>query len=119
MNIEGFRLSCLFLKGGVVRLVYQAGLCWTLREMFRLSVNGGVMRMNKLKFGKTRWEGDTSYVKAAKLILVILRLADFPLYFSRFSKKTYTLHQHFVLLVIRQIEGKSYRVFSGRFEGFE
>ena len=31
-----------------------------LKEMFRLSVNGGVMRMNKLKFGKTRWEGDTN-----------------------------------------------------------
>ena len=55
---------------------------------------------------------ETYYIRVAKRVLKVLERVDFPFYFSRFSKKTYTLRQHFVLLVIRQVEGKSYYSFA-------
>ena len=54
---------------------------------------------------------DTRYIKIAKQILKVLRRVKFPLYSRPCSKKTYTLHQKFVLLVIMKLEGKGYDSF--------
>jgi len=42
---------------------------------------------------------------------IVLERARVPLYFSRYSKHTYTVWQHVTLLAIRQYEFKSYRRF--------
>ena len=51
------------------------------------------------------------YIRVAKKVLQVLERVDFPFYFSRFSKRTYPLRQH-VVLVVRQLVGKSYYSFT-------
>ncbi|MBU4502369.1 MAG: hypothetical protein KKA79_07255, partial [Nanoarchaeota archaeon] len=51
-------------------------------------------------------------IKFAKSILRALRVRCVRLYGSKFSKKTYTLHQHLVLLALREyFKGMGYRRF--------
>jgi len=45
---------------------------------------------------------DTFLIRFAKSILRALRIREIRLYGSKYSKKTYTLHQHIVLLAIRE-----------------
>jgi hypothetical protein len=45
---------------------------------------------------------ETFFIKFAKNILKALKIRQVRLYGSKFSKKTYTLHQHIVLLSIRE-----------------
>jgi hypothetical protein len=45
---------------------------------------------------------NTFLINFAKNILKALRIRDVRLYGSKFSKKTYTLHQHIVLLALRE-----------------
>jgi len=45
---------------------------------------------------------ETFFIKFAKNILKALKIRQVRLYGSKFSKKTYTLHQHIVLLAIRE-----------------
>src|SRR3989440_11040602 len=45
-------------------------------------------------------------------MLRVLRNARIPLFLCRKSNHIFTVWQHMVLLVIRQYEGKSYRMFS-------
>ena len=68
------------------------------------------MRLTSKTVSKKSGE-DTPYIKIAKLILNFLALVNFPLYSSPYSKKTYTLHQKFVLLVIIRLEKKGYNSF--------
>ena len=54
---------------------------------------------------------ETRYIKLAKTLLKVLGKCRVPRHFSKFSNKLYTSWQHFVLLVLRQHENKSYRRF--------
>jgi hypothetical protein len=45
---------------------------------------------------------ETFFIKFAKNILKALKIKQVRLYGSKFSKKTYTLHQHIVLLALRE-----------------
>ena len=46
---------------------------------------------------------ETFLIRFAKNILTALRIRQIRLYGSKYSKKTYTLHQHIVLLAIREL----------------
>jgi len=52
------------------------------------------------------------YVRLANTMLRVLRNARISLFLCRKSNHIFTVWQHMVLLVIRQYEGKSYRMFS-------
>ena len=53
---------------------------------------------------------ETFLIRFAKSILRALKIRQVRLYGSKFSKKTYTLHQHIVLLAIRELhKGIGYR----------
>jgi hypothetical protein len=53
---------------------------------------------------------ETFLIRFAKSILKALKIRQVRLYGSKFSKKTYTLHQHIVLLAIRELhKGIGYR----------
>lgn len=55
---------------------------------------------------------ETFYIRFAKNILKALKIRQARLYGSKYSKKTYTLHQHIVLLAMREFQkGKGYRQF--------
>ena len=54
----------------------------------------------------------SSYVRIARAIIRVLRKACVPRYFSRFSNRIYDAWQCLALLVVRQLEGKSYRRFA-------
>ena len=41
--------------------------------------------------------------------MIVLKRMDVPLYSSKFSKKTYTIHQHLLCLCIKEIQKQSYR----------
>jgi hypothetical protein len=41
--------------------------------------------------------------------MIVLKRMDVPLYSSKFSKKTYTVHQHLLCLCIKEIQQQSYR----------
>jgi len=41
--------------------------------------------------------------------MIVLKRMDIPLYSSKFSKKTYTIHQHLLCLCIKEIQQQSYR----------
>lgn len=41
--------------------------------------------------------------------MIVLKRMDVPLYSSKFSKKTYTIHQHLLCLCIKEIQQQSYR----------
>src|SRR3989339_1052853 len=45
---------------------------------------------------------ETFLIEFAKSILRALKIREVRLYGSKYSKKTYTLHQHIVLLAIRE-----------------
>jgi hypothetical protein len=45
---------------------------------------------------------DTFLIKFAKKIISALNRREVKLYNNKFSKKTYTLHQHIVLLAFRE-----------------
>jgi len=47
----------------------------------------------------------TLLIKFAKSIIKALKIRQFRLYGHKFSKKTYTLHQHIVLLALREYRG--------------
>ena len=54
----------------------------------------------------------TFLIKFAKKILSALKRREFRLYGHKFSKKTYTLHQHIVLLALREYQkGMGFRQF--------
>ncbi len=54
----------------------------------------------------------TFLIKFAKKILSALKRREFKLYGHKFSKKTYTLHQHIVLLALREYQkGMGFRQF--------
>ena len=55
---------------------------------------------------------ESRYVRLANTMLRVLRNARIPLFLHRKSNHIFTVWQHMVLLVIRQYEGKSYRMFS-------
>jgi Transposase DDE domain len=55
---------------------------------------------------------ESRYVRLANTMLRVLRNARIPLFLRRKSNHIFTVWQHMVLLVIRQYEGKSYRMFS-------
>ncbi len=54
---------------------------------------------------------ESRYVRLARIMHTVLERARVPLYFSKYSKHTYTVWQHMTLLAIRQYEFKSYRRF--------
>ena len=55
---------------------------------------------------------ETYFIKFAKKILSALKSRQFMLYGHKFSKKTYTLHQHIVLLALREYQkGIGFRQF--------
>lgn len=54
---------------------------------------------------------ESRYVRLARIMHMVLERARVPLYFSKYSKHTYTVWQHITLLAIRQYEFKSYRRF--------
>jgi hypothetical protein len=41
--------------------------------------------------------------------MTVLKRMQVPLYSSKFSKKTYTIHQHLLCLCIKEIQQQSYR----------
>ena len=41
--------------------------------------------------------------------IIVLKRIDVPLYSSKFSKKTYTIHQHLLCICIKEIQQQSYR----------
>ena len=41
--------------------------------------------------------------------MIVLKRMQVPLYSSKFSKKTYTIHQHLLYLCIKEIQQQSYR----------
>jgi transposase len=47
--------------------------------------------------------------KLVKDGMIVLKRMDVPLYSSKFSKKTYTIHQHLLCLCIKEIQKQSYR----------
>ena len=55
---------------------------------------------------------ESRYVRLANTMLHVLRNARIPIFLHRKSNHIFTVWQHMVLLVIRQYEGKSYRLFS-------
>ena len=55
---------------------------------------------------------ESRYVRLARTILHVLRYARIPLFLHRKSNHIFTVWQHLSLLVIRQYEGKSYRLFT-------
>ena len=55
---------------------------------------------------------ESRYVRLANTMLRVLRNARIPLFLCRKSNHIFTVWQHMVLLVIRQYQGKSYRMFS-------
>jgi hypothetical protein len=55
---------------------------------------------------------ESRYVRLANTMLRVLRNARIPIFLHRKSNHIFTVWQHMVLLVIRQYEGKSYRMFS-------
>ena len=55
---------------------------------------------------------ESRYVRLANTMLHVLRNARIPIFLHRKSNHIFTVWQHMVLLVIRQYEGKSYRMFS-------
>ena len=57
-------------------------------------------------------KNETFLIKFAKRILSALKRREFKLYSNKFSKKTYTLHQHIVLLALREYQkGIGFRQF--------
>lgn len=54
---------------------------------------------------------DTQYIKYAKRIVELCKRAGVPRYTNKFSNHIYTIHQHIVLLCIRQYEQKGYERF--------
>ncbi|MBU0757906.1 MAG: hypothetical protein KKF44_07580 [Nanoarchaeota archaeon] len=57
-------------------------------------------------------KNDTFLIRFAKSILKALHIRQVRLYGSKFSKKIYTLHQHIVLLAVREYnKGMGYRQF--------
>jgi Transposase DDE domain len=55
---------------------------------------------------------ESRYVRLANTMLRVLRYARIPLFLHRKSNHIFTVWQHIVLLVIRQYEAKSYRLFA-------
>jgi hypothetical protein len=55
---------------------------------------------------------ESRYVRLANTMLHVLRKARIPVFLHRKSNHIFAVWQHMVLLVIRQYEGKSYRLFS-------
>ena len=47
--------------------------------------------------------------KLAKDGMIVLKRMQVPLYSSKYSKKTYTIHQHLLCLCIKEIQKQSYR----------
>ncbi|OYT57124.1 hypothetical protein B6U70_02740 [Euryarchaeota archaeon ex4484_162] len=47
--------------------------------------------------------------KLAKDGMIALKRMQVPLYSSKYSKKTYTTHQHLLCLCIKEIQKQSYR----------
>jgi hypothetical protein len=56
-------------------------------------------------------KGHSKYIKLCDAVLRALRKARTPLRSSKYSNHIYTMHQHCVLLVLREKEHKSYRDF--------
>src|SRR5919197_1412495 len=55
---------------------------------------------------------ESRYVRLANTMLRVLRNSRIPLFLHRKSNHIFTVWQHMILLVIRQYEAKSYRMFS-------
>ena len=55
---------------------------------------------------------ESKYVRLASTIYRVLRNSRIPLFLHRKSNHVFTILQHLVLLIIRQYEGKSYRIFA-------
>ena len=53
--------------------------------------------------------GDSRFIKVAKALFVKNLGVGVPLHFSRFSNRLYTVWQHCAVLVLKELEGKSYR----------
>ena len=47
--------------------------------------------------------------KLVKDGMIVLKRMDVPLYSSKYSKKTYTIHQHLLCLCIKEVQKQSYR----------
>lgn len=58
-----------------------------------------------------REKEDTKYIKYAKRIVELCKRAGVPRYSNKFSNHVYTIHQHLVLLCLRQYEQKGYERF--------
>lgn len=55
---------------------------------------------------------DTQYIKYAKRIIELCKRAGVPLYSNKFSNHIFTVHQHIILLCLRQYEQKGYERFT-------
>ena len=53
--------------------------------------------------------GDSRFIRFAKALFKVFKRAGVPLRFSKFSNRLYTVWQHCVILVLKELEGKSYR----------
>ena len=53
--------------------------------------------------------GDSRFIKVAKALFRVFRKVGVPLHLSRFSNRLYTVWQHCTILVLKELEGKSYR----------
>ena len=54
---------------------------------------------------------ESRYVRLANTMFRVLNKSRIPLFLHKKSNHTFTVWQHVVLLVLRQYEGKSYRMF--------
>jgi len=60
--------------------------------------------------------GVSRFIKVAKTLFKVFKRARVPLCFSRFSNRLYTVWQHCVILVLKELEGE--RELSGHYRAF-